>query len=186
MKVINSKYRQDFQNGLLISGEGLHYGSTKFEDVANYYKNPEAAKALGATESYSVCYSEVNSIVTDMYYGTTTLKPIYVDGECNMTKGHFHVGPEYKEYYLCTKGTGFLLKWDGEDDCYAEEMNPGSLHYIDGKYAHRIINAGDDDLMILAVDSAKGGAKYDRIKEEGFPVRCFKRDGKIVWEENKK
>lgn len=186
MKIVQSKYTQDLNDGLKISGEGLHTGVTKFEDVACYYKNCEAAKSLGATESYSVCYSEVSSIITDMYYGTTTLKPIYVDGECNMTKGHFHVGPEFKEYYLCTKGQGYLLKWDGKDDYYAEEMNPGSLHYIDGKYAHRIINTGEEDLMILAVDSAKGGAKYDRIKKEGFPVRCFKRNGEIFWEENKK
>ena len=46
MKIVKSKYRQDFEKGMIISGEGLHSGTTKFSDVANYYKNKEAAKHL--------------------------------------------------------------------------------------------------------------------------------------------
>lgn len=185
MKIIQSKYKLDLTGTSIMEGDDLIRNSSYFDEVADYYKHSAAAKDLGHIESYHVCYAIGNRTITDMYYGTTTIKPILVDSECNMTKGHFHDDSKYMEYYLCTCGTGYLLKWDGKDDIYAEEMKQGSLHYIDGKYAHRVINTGDKDLVFLAVDSATGGAQYDQIRNEGFPVRCFKKDGKVIWESNR-
>lgn len=182
MRIVKSKYRLDLRGTAQIQGDDLIHDTRHFIDVQNYYKNPEAAKALGDADSYSVCYAIGNRTITDMYYGITTIKPQLVDGEYNMTKGHFHDDPKYMEYYLCTNGSGYLLKWDGKDEYYAEEMNPGSLHYIDGKYAHRVINIGNDDLVFLAVDSATGGATYGPIEKHGFPVRCFKKNGEPIWE----
>lgn len=186
MRIIQSKYKLELSGTATMKGEDLIRDTRHFDEIADYYENKEAAQSLGHKESYSVCYAIGNRTITDLYYGTTTIKAVTVEGECNMTKGHFHDDPKYMEYYLCTNGTGYLLKWDGEDDYYAEEMKPGSLHYIDGKYAHRVINTGEEDLIFLAVDSATGGAKYGKIAEEGFPARCFKKDGAIIWKEREK
>ena len=185
MIIKQSKYRLDLSGSTVMEGEDLIKNATYFDTVADYYDNADVARNLGHTESYRVCYAIGNRTSTDLYYGTTTIKPILINGECNMTKGHFHEDPKYMEYYLCTRGTGYLLKWNGKSEIYAEEMKQGSLHYIDGRYAHRAINIGDDDLVFLAVDSATGGAKYELIQEEGFPVRCFKKDGKIIWKNNR-
>ena len=185
MKIIPAKYHLDLSGSAYMEGEDLIHNTTYFDEVADYYANANAAQARGHQESYRVCYAIGNRTMTDLYYGTTTIQPLLIDGESNMTKGHFHDEPKYMEYYLCVKGNGYLLKWDGDETCFAEEMKQGSLHYIEGKYAHRVINTGEEELIFLAVDSATGGAKYDRIKEVGFPVRCFKQDGKIIWKDNR-
>ena len=60
-------------------------------------------------------------------------------------------------------------------------MTPGSLQYIDGRLAHRLINTGDTMFKVAACWANRAGNDYSAIEEKSFPVRCFKKDGQISW-----
>lgn len=95
---------------------------------------------------------------------------------------HFHkIDPPCDEYYFGVAGEGFLLFWDGADDFFAEKVFPGSLHYINAKYAHRIINSGDTVLVVSACSLPATRQDHGIIEEKPFPYRCYKRDGQIQW-----
>ena len=70
-----------------------------------------------------------------------------------------------------------------KDDFYAEKVYPGSLHYISGVYGHRLINTGDTVLAVAACSLPATKQDHAVVEAKVFPYRCFKRDGKIVWEE---
>ena len=63
-------------------------------------------------------------------WGLTVMHPVKVNGECNMTRGHFHENMDCEEYYWCSKGTGLLMLMDEEGKCWCEKMYEGSLHHI--------------------------------------------------------
>ena len=70
------------------------------------------------------------------------MEPVTIHGECNMTRGHFHMDWDCAEFYFGISGTGLLLLMDEDGKAWAERVAPGSLHHIDGHLAHRLINTG--------------------------------------------
>ncbi|MGI6512245.1 MAG: glucose-6-phosphate isomerase family protein [Catenisphaera adipataccumulans] len=106
--------------------------------------------------------------------GITILYPLLVAGECNMTRGHFHQDLNCEEYYRCQSGQGLLMLMDEKGTCWCERMQSGSLHHIDGHWAHRVINTGSEPLRFEAYWPADSGHDYDRVKKHPFPVRVFK------------
>jgi len=115
-------------------------------------------------------------------FGITYLYPYTIDGEYSFTRGHFHSDRNYDEYYFGVQGHGFLLYWDGKDEIFAEEVYPGSVHYINGKYAHRLINTDPQETMAVGASwNVLAGHDYDTIDRLGFPLRCFKGESKPVW-----
>ena len=88
---------------------------------------------------------EVHSIIA-----WKDMKPVLVNGECNITRGHFHQALNCDEIYFCFQGEGLLLYMDENGKCWAEKMSAGSVHYIDGRLAHRLVNTGDGELHIGA------------------------------------
>ncbi|MCB6313949.1 cupin domain-containing protein, partial [Gordonibacter pamelaeae] len=78
------------------------------------------------------------------------LYPVLVNGECNMTRGHWHENRECVEFYFCLSGEGLLMLMDEDGTTWAEKTYPGSLHHIDGHLAHRLINTGEEPMKIGA------------------------------------
>jgi glucose-6-phosphate isomerase len=121
-----------------------------------------------------------------LQFGVSMLNPYTIEGEFSCTKGHFHADLEYDEYYFGYEGEGFLLFWDGLEEWFAQRVFPGSIHHIDGKYAHRLINTSMSEILkVGACWNALAGYNYGAIEEKGFPVRCFLEDGQPVWKEQK-
>ena len=57
-------------------------------------------------------YSDENcdpSLPGELYWGLTVLEPVCINGECNMTRGHFHIDRNCAEYYIGVEGNGLLL-----------------------------------------------------------------------------
>jgi len=116
-----------------------------------------------------------------LFYGTTVLMPGRVNGECFMTRGHYHTNPERGELCLTLRGEGRLLLMprlaDGTPDregTRQEAMAPGSLHDIDGRLAHRVINTGGEPLVFFVTWLADCGHDYASIGSAGFGVRISK------------
>ena len=172
---------QNLDETALISGENVKMYTKYLKEYANAYANPEAALAMGDTLAYTVRGME--NLGTEspsaMAWGCTYLEPLTVDGEFTITRGHFHQDLSCPEYYLCVGGNGYLIKWDGADEVILEKMSRNSLHWIDGKYAHRMVNVGDTQLAVIACYPTKASQNYAAIEQKGFPVRLFKENGEV-------
>lgn len=175
---------QQLSQGCRLSGQTVVWREKKICELSGVYKNERALIAFGDKVAYRVANQNFNRetpVKGNLQWGITYIEPFTVDGECAMTHGHFHLDTDCDEYYFCLQGEGFLLFWDGGQDFYAEQVFPGSLHYINGNYGHRIINSGDAILAVAACSLPATKQDHAVIENRPFPYRCFKRDGRIVW-----
>ena len=111
-------------------------------------------------------------------WGVTTIEPGTVGDEYFMTHGHFHADASRSEYYATAEGEGFLLLMGRDRVTRVERMVSGSLHYIPGDKAHRVVNVGRIPLTFWACWPSDVGYDYETIAQQGFSVRVMERAGK--------
>lgn len=177
MKIKEAKYNQDFFNGV-INGENIESYKKLYKDISFAYDS-EDETLDDNTEMYKV-YSFDEGGENTILWGLTILHPITVAGECNLTRGHFHMDRSEPEIYFGLSGNGLLMYMDDDGECFAEKVSNGSIHYIDGKYAHRLINTGDIDFRVGAVWRKVAGHDYNAIENKNFPYRVYKINGEII------
>jgi len=168
-----------------LSGNTLDAYEKKVGALSASYRHPIPSE-IQEKIAYRVVsiHAPTPAVAGTLNFGVTYLNPYTVDGEYSFTRGHFHADKNYDEYYFGLSGEGFLLYWDGKDEVFAEKVFPGSVHYINGKYAHRLINTHDGDVMAVAACwNVLAGHDYETIDRGGFPVRCFNVAGQPVWKE---
>jgi glucose-6-phosphate isomerase len=126
---------------------------------------------------YEVFNLEVPQSNANILSCTTVLQPGKVGREYFMTKGHWHEIRDRAEVYVGFKGKGALIlaTEDGEHD--VQWMEPGTVHYIPGGWAHRSVNVGDVPLVFYAAWIADAGHDYGSIERRGFPVLLVDNDG---------
>lgn len=112
-----------------------------------------------------------------LFWGSTIIEPGRVGDEYFMTHGHFHATRARGEYYGAIAGKGLLLLMELDRTTRTEVMFPGSLHYIGGGLAHRVVNTGDEPLRFWACWPSDAGHEYASIKIKGFGVRVVLRAG---------
>jgi glucose-6-phosphate isomerase len=95
-----------------------------------------------------------------------------------MTHGHRHAVLDRAEFYGTMVGTGILVLRDESGRTRHEEMKPGSLHYIAGKVAHRVVNIGDAPLRFVACWPSDAGHDYTTVAEHGLGLRVIEDHGK--------
>jgi len=163
---------QKFWDDFELSGQKVQWRQKTIRECTNVYKNNDAINDFGDQVAYRVANQNFNResfVKGNLQWGITYINPFTVDDyDCD-------------EYYYGLGGTGFLLFWDGKEDFYAEKIFKGSLHYINGHYSHRIINSGDALLAVAACSLPSSKQNHKRIEEKGFPYRCYKENGEIVW-----
>jgi glucose-6-phosphate isomerase len=115
-----------------------------------------------------------------LFWGVTILQPGKVGDEYFMTHGHFHADRTRAEYYATASGHGMVVRMDVQRATWGEEMSSGSLHYISGNCAHRVVNTGNKPLIFWACWGSDAGYDYASIREHGFGARVLERDGKAV------
>lgn len=113
-----------------------------------------------------------------LYFGTSFVEPGFVGDEYFMTKGHFHKKRDRAEYYWGIRGRGILLLMEESRHCRAEQVIPGSLHYIPGRVAHRLVNTGGEVLAVGACWPSDAGYDYESIALDGFSARVKSIAGK--------
>jgi glucose-6-phosphate isomerase len=59
-------------------------------------------------------------------------------------------------------------------------MLPGTLLYIDGRHAHRVVNTGAEPLVFWACWPSDAGYDYGTIARDGFGLRVLDHSGKVV------
>ena len=113
-------------------------------------------------------------------WGVTVLQPGKVGDEYFMTHGHFHADRTRAEYYATVAGKGILLRMDDQRKTWGEEMSPGSLHYLNGQHAHRVVNVSDEPLVFWACWGSDAGYDYGTIRDCGFGSRVVEKGGQPV------
>lgn len=176
MEIREPKYTQNFFDGIL-KGEGVKSYKKLYKNIAFAYENTDDNLDQN-TEMYEV-YSFDEGGENTILWGLTILHPITINGECNITRGHFHSDRTEPEIYFGLGGKGLLLYMD-EEECFAERVSKGSIHYIHGNYAHRLINTGDVDFKVGACWRAAAGHDYGSIEKTPFLVRAYKINGNII------
>lgn len=172
MNVIEPLAKHFITNGI-IEGQNVVSNSKKYCEVSYLYKDKRDDNPI-VYDVYS--YSQGKDKLGNLNWGLTILKPLLSNGECNMTKGHFHVLKDCAEFYFGIAGDGLLLLMDETGYTWAEKIYPGSLHHIDGKYAHRLVNIGDIDLKVGACWPTSAGHDYQAIRKKEFGYRIYKTD----------
>lgn len=117
-----------------------------------------------------------------LMYCISKLQPGRVGDEYFMTKGHYHTKINTAETYLCLRGQGVMLMKTSEGACRWEAFERGRMVYVPPYWGHRSINTGDEPLITFCVYPADAGHNYGDIETEGFPKRCFCREGERVVE----
>lgn len=149
------------------------------KDIAPIFKDQEAIKKLSSDKiayTVQVYFPVPEGTSGALAFGNTTILPGKVGNEYFMTKGHFHGKPDRAEFYWCIQGKGMLILMDMDRNTWAEQMYPGSLHYIGSNTAHRVANTGDSNLIFGACWPADAGHNYEEIAEHGFSARLVEID----------
>lgn len=183
MEIKKVNVYQDYLNGVITGSEVSKYVKY-YKDLKKLYENedPMLCDETIMYEVYSYEKGDPNQS-GNLNWGLTVMKPVYVDEECNVTRGHFHQNLDCAEIYFCLHGEGLLLYMDETGDCFAEKMEIGSVHHIDGKYAHRLVNTGNEELRVGACWAVGAGHDYGRIEQHPFNVRIYKKENEIIVKE---
>ncbi len=179
MEIITSPVFFDNNSGRL-KGDHVKEKSTRISDLPRFFLDENRRAAMDQDQIiYKVQYYFPVPEKTEggLFFGNTTIFPGQVGREYFMTKGHFHTIGNRAEYYWCISGTGALLLMDRQRYCRAEEMVPGSLHYIPAQSAHRTANTGTVPLVFGACWPADAGHDYGTIIEQGFSARLLEVNG---------
>lgn len=165
-----------------LSGEKVSESIKFLKDLNGIFLDEEARGLMDPdTLVYKVQVHQPVDRGTEggLLFGTTYLMPGKVGSEYFMTQGHFHKIVNRAEYYWGIKGEGALILMDRNRNCKVEKMGKGSLHYIPGDTAHRVVNTGKSILSFGACWPADAGYDYDEIKNKGFGLRVIEKDGAI-------
>ena len=183
MKIKDPRMMHDFVNGVL-EGKDVVTSKKLLKDARHFYENGDCDLSDDTVMYEVYMFSDGDpKTVGNLNWGLSLLKPVYVNGECNITRGHFHADTNFAEIYMCFAGEGLLLYMDENAKCWAEKMTPGSVHHIDGKYAHRLVNTGEVDLKIGCCWPTTAGHDYARVEKMPFSARVFKENGEIIIKE---
>lgn len=95
-----------------------------------------------------------------LFLGISHIYPGKIGQEYYMTRGHLHQKIDTGEYYWGIAGQGLLLLTAPTGETSIHEVVPESLHYIPGKYAHRLINTSNVKLSVGACWLTESGHDY--------------------------
>ncbi len=182
LKIQRSPVELDLKD-FSLKGEPITYQHRILKDIASVFLDQEAAKSIPPE---TIVYHVQSWLPVDegtpggLSFGTSTILSGQVGNEYFMTKGHFHSLSDRAEFYWGVQGKGMLILMDRERNTRAEEVYPGSLHYIGGEIAHRLANTGSENLVVGACWPSDAGHDYEEIAVNGFSARLLEIDGNPV------
>ncbi len=166
-----------------LTGSALETRLTRVRDLESIFADRAAWQAMDMDRIvYRVEYWRPvpDNTSGGLFWGATFIQPGRVGDEYFMSKCHFHRRRDCSEFYAVIQGEGFLLLMDDRRRTTAQPMRPGSVHYIPGYTAHRVVNTGTVPVAFVACWSSEAGHDYAAILENGFSARLVDRGGRPV------
>ncbi|MCK4787513.1 MAG: glucose-6-phosphate isomerase [Desulfobacteraceae bacterium] len=155
-------------------------------NMAGQYQDQEAYEAMVSDEDtllYQVYELKRPELAGEILHGVSIVHPGKVGNEYFMTKGHYHTVLETAEIYYTLKGHGYMVMETPEGDWAVEELSAGSVLYVPPRWAHRSVNIGsEEDLVMFFAYPGDAGHNYATIETQGFRKLVLEIDGqtKIV------
>jgi glucose-6-phosphate isomerase, archaeal len=162
---------------------GLKMSERKLGQLTGIFRDQRAWKQLDPeTIVYRVWVWEPVPSGTEggLFWGITEIQPGRVGEEYFMTRGHWHAIRNRAEFYGTVTGTGKLILMNQTGRTWFEDMTPGSLHYVAGAVAHRLVNTGDFPLRVIACWPSDAGHDYELAGGRGFGRRIIETQGAPV------
>lgn len=163
-----------------LNGNNLTEMVMRYKD-ADYFRRKDPTLDQ-ETKIYEHIVKESEPGEGHLNWGHITLYPGKVDDQYFCTKGHFHVNPDAEEYLLCMKGTGLVMFLSRDGECWCEELEEGSLHKIPSNIGRRLINTGDEPLMLSQCLPSNAGFDFDSIDEHPFTCHVYDDNGELAIE----
>jgi glucose-6-phosphate isomerase len=166
-----------------MQGEPIIDQIRQLKDIAGIFMDQETYEQMDPEQlvySVQAWLPVEEGTVGGLFFGVSTIYPGKVGNEYFITKGHFHSQSNRAEFYWGVQGKGMLILMDRNRKTWAEEVYPGSLHYIGSELAHRLANMGDENLVVGACWPSDAGHDYQEIAVTGFSARLVETDGKPV------
>ncbi len=160
-----------------VESELLKKSVKKYADLKNFF---ELADDNISDDTIMYEVDMVAKDNCDMQYAITTIHPILVNGQCNMTQGHFHGDENFGEIYQGISGRGALLLVDKNGETTVEKIFPGSVHLLAGYIGHRTVNTSDKEDLKIGCYWSKHTNGYDRqaMSDNPFTIYIYLEDGK--------
>jgi glucose-6-phosphate isomerase len=128
---------------------------------------------------YEVYEIKLPEVVGEILHGISIIHPGVVGKELFMTKGHFHTVLDTAEIYYTLKGQGMMVMETPEGDWAIEKLYPGSVLYVPPRWAHRSVNTGtEEDLVMFFAYPGDAGHDYGTIESQGFRKLIMEKNGK--------
>jgi glucose-6-phosphate isomerase len=155
----------------------------KYADLKNFFE------IVDENISDDTVMYEVDMVLKencDMQYAITTIHPLLVNGQCNMTQGHFHGDKDFGEIYQGISGKGALLLVDEAGNTTVEKVFPGSVHLIEGYVGHRTVNTSDEEALKIGCYWSKHTKGYNRqaMLDCPFTINIYLENGKEKLKQN--
>lgn len=164
------------------TGPDVVVGQKHFCEIEEIYR--ETAGVPGDTLMYTVySYFPECEKAGELNWGLTVMEPVTVNGECNMTRGHFHEDRDCAEFYFGLAGEGLLMLMQEDGTTVAEKIYAGSVHHIAGTVGHKIVNTGEEQLYVGACWPTTAGHDYATIERSPFPCRIMKNETGVYFVE---
>lgn len=157
-----------------IEAENLSVSKKTLNQMNHIYEDD--TKVDKTSQIYEVQILNQKEEVGELLLGVTTVFPGAVNNEFHMTAGHVHDNKVFAEYYFGISGRGLLMQVDSKGNTKVCDVSRNSVHYIKGDVAHRLINIGDEDLVVGACWHPNAGHNYDEVQ---FKWRIFKSDNEL-------
>lgn len=164
----------------ILEGVGTSRSKRCISELQGLFVDEAARQALDPAQVVYEVYmhNACEEVEGGLFFGVSHVYPGKVGAEYFMTKGHFHAKKGHGEYYWGIDGAGLLVLMNEQRASWTEPIFPGSLHYIPGCVAHRLVNTGARILKVGACWPADAGHDYASIQQAGFSVRVIERDGR--------
>ena len=154
----------------------------KLSNMEGQYLDQEAYQEMLSQEDillYQVFELKRPEVEGELLHGISVVHPGKVGDEYYMTKGHYHTVLETAEIYYTLKGQGYMVMETPEGGCAVEELAPGKVLYVPPRWAHRSVNTGsEEDLVMFFVYPGNAGHDYGTIETQGFRKLVVERGGK--------
>ena len=165
--------------------EATNHIVRKASDMRGYYADEAALQRL-IDEGDDPLHYEVFEVPVpeeqgQLMYCISKLQPGRVGDECFMTKGHYHTVEATAEVYLGLRGEGYMVMKSRDGQSRHVSMARGRMVYVPPGWAHRSVNtSATEPLVSFCVYPGDAGHNYGDIQTQGFAIRVFDRDGRIV------
>ena len=184
--MLNKPFSFDLEAPDFIPSHYDNHIQRKLSNMAGQYQDQETYEAMVGAEDtllYQVYELKRPEVAGEILHGISIVHPGKVGNEYFMTKGHYHTVLATAEIYYTLKGQGFMVMETPEGDWAVEELSAGSVLYVPPRWAHRSVNIGsEEDLVMFFAYPGDAGHNYATIETQGFRKLVLEVDGqsKIV------